>query len=316
MNRNNTQYVDFLVRVEATDAPVITDQSIEQLRDSVFWSLENDRLNNLLRFDDAPYEAIDSVTVTRPVTIDLVLFCPECHKQHIDAPDLEPCKDGCQYAKDVQQAPEHSCAERCLYLEPGSEAVRWTNPPHKSHLCHFCGIVWRPADYATNGVAQIKTRGESDTWPRERKTGTAPIFATGGTVIGKSFVPGHDVAETIIAGEVTFVAGDAVNRSFAEAFAPHVEGRRYTGLELVPTPPVSWSTAPPVVEGTYFFRPLNGPVDQAAVMRVFYCSSSDALCAESQLDRLTHQPIRFVVEVLKGEWCLAHGDKNLLTGDR
>lgn len=63
--------------------------------------------------------------------IDIILFCPACHSQHIDAP------------------------------EP---SVGWTNPPHKSHLCHVCRAIWRPADVPTNGVAAIKTRGEHDTW--------------------------------------------------------------------------------------------------------------------------------------------------------
>ena len=97
---------------------------------------------------------------------DMVLHCPECHIQHIDAPDLEPCKDGCQYAKDAGQA-EYSCAwGSCMYLAPGSEAVRWTNPPHRSHLCHACGCIWRPCDTPTNGVAAIQTRGKDDTWPK------------------------------------------------------------------------------------------------------------------------------------------------------
>lgn len=61
--------------------------------------------------------------------IDMVLFCPECRHQHVDAP------------------------------EPDSG---WINPPHKSHLCHKCGTVWRPADIATNGVASTKTRGSAD----------------------------------------------------------------------------------------------------------------------------------------------------------
>ncbi len=62
--------------------------------------------------------------------IDMILYCPECHTQHIDAPEPEK---------------------------------GWDNPPHKSHLCHCCGRIWRPADVATNGVAKIKTRGEEDT---------------------------------------------------------------------------------------------------------------------------------------------------------
>jgi len=68
--------------------------------------------------------------------IDMVLHCPACGLQHIDAPEA----DG--------QVPF------------GEE--RWTNPPHHSHLCHGCGHIWRPADVPTNGVAAIKTRGQND----------------------------------------------------------------------------------------------------------------------------------------------------------
>jgi hypothetical protein len=64
--------------------------------------------------------------------IPMVLHCPSCGEQHVDAP------------------------------EPASG---WTNPPHKSHLCHGCGEVWRPADVATTGVQEITTRGKADTWP-------------------------------------------------------------------------------------------------------------------------------------------------------
>jgi hypothetical protein len=60
--------------------------------------------------------------------VDMILFCPECTAPHIDEP-----------------------------------RAGWANPPHKSHLCHFCGAVWRPADVETNGVERIKTRGVRDT---------------------------------------------------------------------------------------------------------------------------------------------------------
>lgn len=61
--------------------------------------------------------------------IDIVLFCPSCFTQHIDAP------------------------------EPNGD---WTNPPHKSHLCHHCKTVWRPASVETNGVAHVPP-GSRDT---------------------------------------------------------------------------------------------------------------------------------------------------------
>ena len=62
--------------------------------------------------------------------IDMILHCPACGLQHVDEPD-----------------------ERT----PG-----WKNPPHKSHLCHGCGHIWRPADVPTNGVRAIKTVGKND----------------------------------------------------------------------------------------------------------------------------------------------------------
>lgn len=68
--------------------------------------------------------------------IDMVLHCPVCHAQHIDAPDK-------------------------LHYMPGT-AKEWDNPPHRSHLCHECGAIWRPADVPTNGVAAVKTKGTSD----------------------------------------------------------------------------------------------------------------------------------------------------------
>jgi hypothetical protein len=39
---------------------------------------------------------------------------------------------------------------------------RWDNPPHRSHFCHGCGTIWRPADVSTVGVAAIQTRGKAD----------------------------------------------------------------------------------------------------------------------------------------------------------
>lgn len=54
--------------------------------------------------------------------IDMLLFCPRCQKKHVDAP------------------------------EP---ATGWTNPPHATHTCKFCGLNWRPSNALTNGVAAI-----------------------------------------------------------------------------------------------------------------------------------------------------------------
>lgn len=77
--------------------------------------------------------------------IDMVLHCPACGDQHIDAPE-----------------PHHLDTELERNGLPGAPAATWTNPPHRSHLCRGCGHIWRPADVATNGVAAVKTRGQSD----------------------------------------------------------------------------------------------------------------------------------------------------------
>lgn len=63
--------------------------------------------------------------------IKMILHCPRCQLQHVDEPD--------------ERTPE------------------WDNPPHRSHLCHGCGCIWRPADVPTEGVAAIETRGKADT---------------------------------------------------------------------------------------------------------------------------------------------------------
>jgi len=62
---------------------------------------------------------------------DMVMHCPRCGDQHIDEPDPE---------------------------------TGWTNPPHKSHLCLSCSVVWRVADVPTNGVAATQTQGKADNW--------------------------------------------------------------------------------------------------------------------------------------------------------
>lgn len=79
-----------------------------------------------------------------PIPIPMVLHCPECGMQHIDGPEHQR----------RQGAPG-------ITLEP------WDNPDHRSHLCHGCGTIWRPADVPTTGVKEIKTRGKKDTWPHE-----------------------------------------------------------------------------------------------------------------------------------------------------
>lgn len=82
----------------------------------------------------------------QPAPIDMVLHCPACGKQHIDAPD--------------ERTPD------------------WKNEPHRSHLCHGCGHIWRPADVPTNGVAAVRTKGKADSplaQPAPAPAGWMPI---------------------------------------------------------------------------------------------------------------------------------------------
>lgn len=72
--------------------------------------------------------------------VNMILYCPKCGAQHIDEPERS--------------------------LGPGNtERLDWDNPPHRSHLCHGCGTIWRPADVPTNGVRTLETFGKADTWP-------------------------------------------------------------------------------------------------------------------------------------------------------
>lgn len=73
--------------------------------------------------------------------IKMVLHCPACGMQHIDAPEYEGVNH-----------------------DDGSASM-WDNTPHRSHLCAGCGHIWRPADVATEGVASIQTRGKADSCP-------------------------------------------------------------------------------------------------------------------------------------------------------
>ncbi|WP_197962631.1 hypothetical protein [Burkholderia cenocepacia] len=89
------------------------------------------------------------VNSEHPEPIDMLLYCPKCGVQHVDKPEV---KSG----RLISSGP---FAGRAVAPE-----VTWENPPHRSHLCHACGTIWRPADLPTNGVAAIQTRGKADTW--------------------------------------------------------------------------------------------------------------------------------------------------------
>lgn len=69
--------------------------------------------------------------------IPMVLHCPACRFQHVDAAD------------------EHRLT--CSYNLGASCdcGLYWTNPPHRTHLCKACGHLWKPANVATTGVQEL-----------------------------------------------------------------------------------------------------------------------------------------------------------------
>lgn len=98
--------------------------------------------------------------------IDMVLYCPNCGTQHIDKDNYDEIR--------IKAAELGVDREGDRAYSDWLEEHEWTNPPHRSHLCHSCGCIWRPADVFTNGVEAIQTKGKADTW-----VGKAPFAAPG-----------------------------------------------------------------------------------------------------------------------------------------
>lgn len=91
--------------------------------------------------------------------IDILLFCPKCNKQHVDAPEPSICQE-CGAGKDEHNNTDNGTCP---------EFTAWLNPPHKSHRCKSCNFVWRPSDFPTNGVEVIKTCGTNDGDAKSKK---------------------------------------------------------------------------------------------------------------------------------------------------
>jgi len=84
--------------------------------------------------------------------------------EHIEAepPELLPFDKFDPFAVELWDVPNmglcapKDAAERIAAMTE-HDAKRWTNPPHKTHLCRTdrggCGNEWQPFDYPTNGVA-------------------------------------------------------------------------------------------------------------------------------------------------------------------
>lgn len=126
------------------EAIVIATRVLGETLDTEF-GLWSSPTNNIIRLPTyrvwSLLNAIDCTTAPAdPLPINMILHCPTCHVQHIDAPSKHREVRGGDLCED-----------------------EWTNPPHRSHLCSSCGATWRPADVPTNGVTSIKTKGKKDT---------------------------------------------------------------------------------------------------------------------------------------------------------
>lgn len=114
------------------------------------------------RFEEFVKDFCTRNFIKYPQVIDMVLHCPHCGHQHIDAVNT---------------------------------ASGWMNPPHRSHLCHCCAHIWRPADVYTNGVAAVQTVGKNDS---NRDLQPAEIH------IAIDVPPGKTIAEFLHDGNCVF----------------------------------------------------------------------------------------------------------------
>ncbi|NTZ82245.1 hypothetical protein FCJ61_04225 [Burkholderia metallica] len=130
------------------DARLSVDQWITSYVDSSIDSSQNG-IASVSREFLVRLRALLAAHPGQPESIDMLLFCPKCGVQHVDAPETEP-------GRLISSGPN---AGRAV-----APKTTWSNPPHRSHLCAKCGCIWRPADVPTNGVAAIETRGKADTW--------------------------------------------------------------------------------------------------------------------------------------------------------
>jgi len=100
--------------------------------------------------------------------VNAVLFCPNCCEQHVD----EAMPDVCETCgKSLSEHPAVGTANATCFV-----FTAWLNPPHKSHRCNFCNHVWRPADVPTNGVLELKSKGERDGFVKPKYSATKKDF--------------------------------------------------------------------------------------------------------------------------------------------
>jgi rubredoxin len=142
--------LDLLSLIDEACSHAAAQSQLDALREEVA-RLTSDKTELSLEFAAAMQRCsltIDRLTREKDAAlkfqpIDMILHCPKCGLRHVDEP-------------------EHPNGPSA-FSRVGDSV--WTNPPHRSHLCHGCGHVWRPADVPTNGVEKIATCGKNDSPP-------------------------------------------------------------------------------------------------------------------------------------------------------
>jgi hypothetical protein len=146
------------------------------------------------------------VSAPAAAPIPMLLFCPRCGMQHVDAPMTEE-----QYTERLH--------ESAWWELGGEKPERWTNPPHRSHLCHGCGHIWRPADVATNGVATLRTQGKEDGSPvpappadaRDVDAIVASAVRDVAELPDRDSPPGHPHMLVVSSGELALIVRRAID---------------------------------------------------------------------------------------------------------
>lgn len=154
--------------------------------------------------------------------IPMILHCPTCGMQHVDAPD---------------------------------PAASWENPPHRSHKCGRCATIWRPADVATVGVLNIATRGQADDKGYPRREVATALWASTKPFSWTAWSDEEDWCPETGAPSIAHFAG------IVQAYALFQQRERVTLEEVATALNVEWQRVREAVEWHYWMY-LEGPDDQ------------------------------------------------------
>ncbi len=211
---------------------------------------------------------------TQQTPVDMVLYCPKCGTQHIDAPD--------------ERTPD------------------WTNPPHKSHLCHGCGHIWRPSDTPTNGVERTTSGKDADTAPLPQQESQLLVAAEKAT-------PLLEAARAVVNSSVHPSSCQGGYYRVPE----NVWQKLYTAVIQNLQDEVITSDDPIVKIGVLYMKagspPLSGTEFLAWCAKYFGPDSDEKYLAEAVSDLLTKEKFSAAIAASKGSASSAASNGKLPT---